>query len=155
MLISLHIYDVRGNSDLFLGLAWPASWLVSFQRQKWQESPECWLACWCLLSFILCKYSHNYQGEIREKNVTKMSGEAESSPGRNIPTPEQCFYASFKIYLSDSRTNSICELEDSGENTFVLLVGYIETPLGLSQYVSSPFWVTAVCVNTFIAVQCI
>merc|ERR1711974_15519 len=49
----------------------------------------------------------------REENVTKMSGEAETSQGRNIPTPEQCFYASFKIYLSDSRTNSICELEDS------------------------------------------
>ena len=44
-----------------------------------------------------------------------MSGEAESSGGRNIPTPEQCFYASFKIYLSDSRTNSICELDDSGQ----------------------------------------
>ena len=112
---SLSIFMMSLISDLFLGLAWPESWLVSrSQRQKWQESQECWLACWCLLSFILCKYSHNYHGGIREKNVTKMSGEAESSPGRNIPTPEQCFYASFKIYLSDSRTNSICELEDSG-----------------------------------------
>ena len=67
-----------------------------------------------MLSFILCKYTDNYHGAIREENVTKMSGEAETSQGRNIPTPEQCFYASFKIYLSDSRTNSICELEDSG-----------------------------------------
>merc|ERR1719323_1590223 len=27
--------------------------------------------------------------------------------------PEQCFYASFKIYLSDSRKNSVCESEDT------------------------------------------
>jgi len=32
---------------------------------------------------------------------------------RSVTTPEQCFYASFKIYLSDSRKNSVCESEES------------------------------------------
>ena len=32
--------------------------------------------------------------------------------------PEQCFYASFKIYLSDSRKNSVCESEDTGLSKF-------------------------------------
>ena len=73
------------------------------------------LACLLVLAFLyLVQILSQLSGGIREENVTKMSGEAEPSPGRNIPTPEQCFYASFKIYLSDSRTNSICELEDSG-----------------------------------------
>ena len=38
----------------------------------------------------------------------------EEEEGRSVATPEQCFYASFKIYLSDSRKNSVCESEDSG-----------------------------------------
>ena len=38
----------------------------------------------------------------------------EEEEGRGADTPEQCFYASFKIYLSDSRKNSVCESEDSG-----------------------------------------
>ena len=33
-------------------------------------------------------------------------------------TPEQCFYASFKIYLSDSRKNSVCGLDDTGIDCF-------------------------------------
>ena len=68
-----------------------------------------------------------------------MSGEAESSPGRNIPTPEQCFYASFKIYLSDSRTNSICELEESGEKPscilYIVLNFYFPPDSGQSEVV--------------------
>ena len=73
------------------------------------------LACLVFAFLYLVQIHSQLSGGIREENVSKMSGEAESSPGRNIPTPEQCFYASFKIYLSDSRTNSICELEDSGQ----------------------------------------
>ena len=38
----------------------------------------------------------------------------EEEEGRGADTPEQCFYASFKIYLSDSRKNRVCESEDSG-----------------------------------------
>ena len=53
---------VIGHPDLQTELS-----LVSrSQTQKWQESQECWLA-WCLLSFILCKYTHNYQGESERK----------------------------------------------------------------------------------------
>ena len=37
---------------------------------------------------------------------------------RSVTTPEQCFYASFKIYLSDSRKNSVCESEESGNKDF-------------------------------------
>ena len=38
----------------------------------------------------------------------------EEEEERSVTTPEQCFYASFKIYLSDSRKNSECESEESG-----------------------------------------
>merc|ERR1712243_321571 len=38
----------------------------------------------------------------------------EEDDDRVCPTPEQTFYASFKIYLSDSRKNSVCEV-DEGE----------------------------------------
>ena len=38
----------------------------------------------------------------------------EEEEDRSCLTPEQCFYASFKIYLSDSRKNSVCESEGSG-----------------------------------------
>jgi len=48
-----------------------------------------------------------------EKTETRDIPTTEHSQTRDIPTTEQCFYASFKIYLSDSRTNSICELDDS------------------------------------------
>jgi len=37
----------------------------------------------------------------------------EEEEDRTSLTPEQCFYASFKIYLSDSRKNSVCESEGS------------------------------------------
>jgi len=37
----------------------------------------------------------------------------EEEEDRSCLTPEQCFYASFKIYLSDSRKNSVCESEGS------------------------------------------
>lgn len=43
--------------------------------------------------------------------------DAEEAEDRSCDTPEQCFYASFKIYLSDSRKNSVCESDDSGTET--------------------------------------
>ena len=43
----------------------------------------------------------------------------EEEEERVITTPEQCFYASFKIYLSDSRKNSVCESEESGKLYFI------------------------------------
>jgi len=36
----------------------------------------------------------------------------EEEEDRVCSTPEQSFYASFKIYLSDSRKNSVCELDE-------------------------------------------
>merc|ERR1719336_2980707 len=69
-----------------------------------------------LLSFYLLQIRSQLSCEgVRERNVSEMNTDTENTEteARDIPTPEQCFYASFKIYLSDSRTNSICELEDS------------------------------------------
>ena len=71
-----------------------------------------------LLSFYLLQIRSQLSCEgVRERNVSEMNTDTENTEteARDIPTPEQCFYASFKIYLSDSRTNSICELEDSGQ----------------------------------------
>ena len=45
---------------------------------------------------------------------TMATMEEEEEEERLCTTPEQCFYASFKIYLGDSRKNSVCESEESG-----------------------------------------
>ena len=53
-----------------------------------------------------------------QRHDTAMTAmDAEEAEDRSCDTPEQCFYASFKIYLSDSRKNSVCESDDSGMET--------------------------------------
>merc|ERR1712243_378133 len=57
----------------------------------------------------------------------------EEDDDRVCPTPEQTFYASFKIYLSDSRKNSVCEVDEGEINDEIKeVVSRIEKTMELS-----------------------
>jgi len=57
----------------------------------------------------------------------------EEDDDRVCPTPEQTFYASFKIYLSDSRKNSVCEVDEGEINDEINeVVSRIEKTMELS-----------------------